>query len=188
MAVVFKAEHVDMRHIVAIKVLPCSSGQDERLQSRFIAEMRIVARLRHPNIVAAIDAGRALRRPRRDGAVVPRDGIRARHGPGSVRPSQGPLPPIKACNLIYQIASALEEINKYHLVHRDIKPSNIMVTPEDQAKLLDFGLSRQIDTRVTQPGTLLGTIDYMAPEQAATPPPWTSGPTSTASAGRCSGA
>src|SRR5262249_36659279 len=80
--------------------------------------------------------------------------------------AQGPLPTIKACNLIYQVAGALEEISKYQLVHRDIKPSNIMVTPEDQAKLLDFGLSRQLDTRVTQPGTLLGTIDFMAPEQA----------------------
>ena len=60
MAVVFKAEHVEMRHTVAIKVLPCSSGQDERLQSRFGAEMRIVARLRHANVVGALDAGRVV--------------------------------------------------------------------------------------------------------------------------------
>src|SRR5829696_5101243 len=58
MAVVFKAEHMEMRHLVAAKVLPQYPGQDERLQSRFSAEMRIVARLRHPNIVAAMDAGR----------------------------------------------------------------------------------------------------------------------------------
>src|SRR5438477_11030066 len=60
MAAGFEAEHVEMRHTVAIKVLPLTSGQDERLQSRFSAEMRIVARLRHPNIVAALDAGRTL--------------------------------------------------------------------------------------------------------------------------------
>ena len=60
MAVVFKAEHVDMRHLVAIKVLPTSPGQDSRMETRFFAEMRIVARLRHPNIVAATDAGKVL--------------------------------------------------------------------------------------------------------------------------------
>jgi response regulator RpfG family c-di-GMP phosphodiesterase/serine/threonine protein kinase len=167
MAVVFKAEHVEMRHTVAIKVLPLASGQDERLQSRFSAEMRIVARLRHANVVAALDAGRVVS----DGADATELWyLVMEYVPGmdleAYVSSQGALSAIKACNLIYQAASALEEINKYHLVHRDIKPSNIMVTPEDQAKLLDFGLSRQIDTRVTQPGTLLGTIDFMAPEQA----------------------
>ena len=167
MAVVFRAEHVEMRHTVALKVLPLSSGQDERLQSRFTAEMRIVARLRHPNIVGALDAGR-----------VHSDGPDAtvlwylvmEYVPGidleMYVNKHGPLSLMSACNLMYQTAAALGEINKYRLVHRDVKPSNIMVTPEHQAKLLDFGLSRQLDTRVTQSGTLLGTIDYMAPEQA----------------------
>jgi response regulator RpfG family c-di-GMP phosphodiesterase len=129
--------------------------------------MRIVARLRHPNIVAALDAGR-----------TPRDCTEAtelwylvmEYVPGldldAYVTKHGPLGTVRACNLVYQAAAALQEIHKYRLVHRDVKPSNIMVTPEDQAKLLDFGLSRQLDTRVTQPGTLLGTIDFMAPEQA----------------------
>jgi response regulator RpfG family c-di-GMP phosphodiesterase len=77
----------------------------------------------------------------------------------------GPLPPAKACDLIYQVAGALGEAHQKDLVHRDIKPSNILVTPEGQAKLLDFGLARQFTNRLTEPGTLLGTIDYMAPEQ-----------------------
>jgi response regulator RpfG family c-di-GMP phosphodiesterase len=72
----------------------------------------------------------------------------------------------RACNLMHQIAAALAETNKFGLVHRDIKPSNILATPEDQAKLLDFGLSRRAEARMTQPGTILGTIDFMAPEQA----------------------
>jgi putative two-component system response regulator len=167
MAVVFQAEHLEMRHTVAIKVLPLLSGQDERLQSRFTAEMRIVARLRHPNIVAALDAGRVL-----SGGPDATElwYLVMEYVPGldleAYIDAHGPLTTIKASNLVYQAASALEEISRYHLVHRDIKPSNIIVTPEDQAKVLDFGLSRQIDTRVTQPGTLLGTLDYMAPEQA----------------------
>jgi response regulator RpfG family c-di-GMP phosphodiesterase/serine/threonine protein kinase len=167
MAVVFKAEHIEMRHTVALKVLPLSLTQDDRLRSRFTSEMRIVARLRHPNIVAALDAGRVTS----DGPdatvlwylvmeYVPGLDLEAHVN------NQGRLNTARACNLIYQVAGALEEIHKYQLVHRDIKPSNIMVTPEDQVKLLDFGLSRQVDTRVTQPGTLLGTIDFMAPEQA----------------------
>ena len=167
MAVVFQAEHVEMRHTVAIKILPLASGQDERLQSRFTAEMRIVARLRHPNIVGALDAGRALS-DGPDATVLWY--LAMEYVPGvdleMFVNKHGPLPLLKACNLAYQVAGALGEIDKYRLVHRDIKPSNIMFTPEEQAKLLDFGLSRQIDTRVTQSGTLLGTIDYMAPEQA----------------------
>ncbi len=167
MAVVFKAEHIDMRHLVAIKVLPMQPGQDARLESRFFAEMRVVAHLRHPNIVAATDAGRVIN-PDQNGPSL--RFLVMEYVPGQdleeyVRDT-GPLPINRACNLAYQIASALAETHKYNLVHRDIKPSNIMVTPEEQAKLLDFGLSRHFETRLTSPGTVLGTIDFMAPEQA----------------------
>jgi response regulator RpfG family c-di-GMP phosphodiesterase len=79
---------------------------------------------------------------------------------------EGPLEPAKACDLAYQVASALAEAHRHGLVHRDIKPSNVQVTPEGQAKLLDFGLARQFRNGLTEPGTLLGTVDYMAPEQA----------------------
>ena len=76
------------------------------------------------------------------------------------------MPPARACQIIYQVATALEEAHKHNLVHRDIKPSNILLTAEDQAKLLDFGLVMHFRSRMTEPGVVLGTIDFMAPEQA----------------------
>src|SRR5260221_460296 len=123
MAVVFEAEHVEMRHTVAIKVLPLTSGQDERLQSRFSAEMRIVARLRHPNIVGALDAGRAVSD---GGDATVLWYLVMEYVPGldlEVFVNKlGPLTTIRACNLIYQAAAALGEISNYQPVHRDIKP------------------------------------------------------------------
>lgn len=166
MAVVFKAEHLDMRHLVAIKVLPMAASNDPYLQSRFTSEMRTIAQLRHQNIVAALDAGRAMSQ---DGSSLLWYMV-MEYVPGQDLEeyivTHGPQSPAKAVNLIHQIAGALIETSKAHLVHRDIKPSNIMVTADDVAKLLDFGLSRNDDVRLTQPGVVLGTIDFMAPEQA----------------------
>jgi response regulator RpfG family c-di-GMP phosphodiesterase len=167
MGVVFKAEHCRMRRLVAIKVLPLSSGQDQKLLLRFFTEMRAVAQLQHPNIVAAIDTGEAAGNYP-DAPIlhyfvmeyVPGLNLEQRVE------NEGPLPVAKACDLAYQIASALAEAHKHNLVHRDIKPSNVLITPEEQAKLLDFGLARHFRHRHTEPGTFLGTLDYMAPEQA----------------------
>ena len=166
MAVVFKGEHLDLRHHVAIKVLPPTTREDSALESRFFSEMRIVARLRHPNIVAATDAGRM---GNEDASTILRYLV-MEYVPGhdleEVVRQHGAMSPARACAIAYQMASALGETHKYGLVHRDIKPSNIMLTGEDQAKLLDFGLTRHFGHRMTVPGTILGTIDYMAPEQA----------------------
>jgi response regulator RpfG family c-di-GMP phosphodiesterase len=167
MGIVFKGEHMDMRNLVAIKVFLIGPDQDPRLLSRFLVEMRAVAQLHHPNVVAAIDAGKTVS----SGPGCP--SLRyfvMEYVPGKdleeFVKENGPLNPTKACDLIHQIASALAEVHKYNLVHRDIKPSNILITPEEQAKLLDFGLARHFNTRLTEPGMALGTIDFMAPEQA----------------------
>jgi serine/threonine protein kinase len=169
MGIVYKAEHRMLQRTVALKVLPCPVQDDLQGLDRFLAEIRNVASLKHPNIVVALDAGMmAVSDERPDQRCyyfvmeyVPGDNLDK-----AVR-THGPLPVDRACGLVCQIASALAEAHQHQLIHRDIKPSNILVTPEGEAKLLDFGLARSArDRRLTDPGTVLGSLDYMAPEQA----------------------
>jgi len=167
MGVVFRAEHSVMRRQVAIKVLPASFGDDAMPLRRFLNEMRAVAQLNHPNIVGALDAGRLVDP---EGNTPTLHYFVMEYVPGEdleefVQQS-GALSPEMSCDLVHQIAAALEEAHKHRLIHRDIKPSNIRITAEGQAKLLDFGLARCGSTRHTQPGTVLGTLEFMAPEQA----------------------
>jgi response regulator RpfG family c-di-GMP phosphodiesterase len=166
MGVVFKAEHVKLRRVVAMKVLSQPRNQPSQLLRRFYTEMRAIAQLQHPNIVGATDAGETAD-PNPDGPVL--HYLVMEYVPGEDLEAyvkvNGPLSTTHACDLVHQVASALAEAHQHHLVHRDIKPSNILVTPEGQAKLLDFGLARHFRFRLTEPGTLLGSIDYMAPEQ-----------------------
>ncbi|OAI41641.1 hypothetical protein AYO40_02815 [Planctomycetaceae bacterium SCGC AG-212-D15] len=166
MGIVYKAEHIRMRHTVAIKVLSWSTEQDPHLLDRFYGEMRAVAGLHHPNIVSAIDTGECqgeAGEPLLHYFVM--EYVQGQDLEEYVK-GNGPLSPARAAQIIYQVATALEEAHKHNLVHRDIKPSNILLTAQDQAKLLDFGLVMQFRSRMTELGTLLGTIDYMAPEQA----------------------
>ncbi len=166
MGVVFKAEHLRLRRAVAVKVLSASRHEPSKLLRRFYTEMRSIAQLQHPNIVAALDAGECPD-PNPDGPVL--HYLAMEYIPGqdleALVKDRGPLPPARACDLAHQVAAALAEAHDHNLVHRDVKPSNVLVTPEGQAKLLDFGLARHFRHRMTEPGTLLGSIDYMAPEQ-----------------------
>src|SRR5439155_6716906 len=107
MAVVFKAEHRELRHLTAIKVLPLSPEQDHRLQTRFSAEMRIVARLRHPNIVAAMDCGRSANSDPHNPVLwyLVMEYVAGMDLEEHVQ-VHGHQSPAKACNLVHQIACA----------------------------------------------------------------------------------
>ncbi len=167
MGVVLKAEHLFLRRAVALKVLPNPFEDDLQPLARFLAEVRSVAQLRHPNIVAALDAGRT------QGSELEPAGwyyfameyVAGEDLEQHVRKG-GPLPPPVACDLACQVAGALAEAHRLDLIHRDIKPSNVVRTPEGQAKLLDFGLARRLqDRRLTSPDSVAGSLEYMAPEQ-----------------------
>jgi response regulator RpfG family c-di-GMP phosphodiesterase/tRNA A-37 threonylcarbamoyl transferase component Bud32 len=168
MGAVYRAEHLHLRRQVAVKIMSRTGDLDPRVLHRFYAEARSVSRLQHPHIVACLDAGR---HERSDGSV--RDYFVMELIPGRDLKEwvevYGPLPPGRVCELFRQVSEALAEAHRLGLVHRDIKPANILVTPDWQAKLLDFGLALQPSCRMTEPGTLLGTIGYMAPEQTHSP-------------------
>jgi response regulator RpfG family c-di-GMP phosphodiesterase len=167
MGTVFRAEHVRLRRPVAIKVLHPTQAQNPQILQRFHREIRAVARLQHPNVVAALDVGEVSNR---DCPSFTLHFFVMEHVPGQnleqVVRAKGPLPVTQACEVIARIAGALVEAEKHHLVHRDIKPSNIQLAPSGEAKLLDFGLALLRCQRLTMPGMAMGSLHYMAPEQA----------------------
>jgi len=172
MGVVFRGEHLTFRTPVAIKALYVDGQKHRRSVDRFFLEVRAVATLKHPNIVAAVDAGEEPAAGP-DGQAVPY--LVMEYVPGSTLEDlidrDGPMPVARAAAYAHQIADALTESHRCGLVHRDIKPSNIMIGPNGLAKLLDFGVARLPATtdRMTLDGAHLGTVGYMAPEQARNP-------------------
>ncbi|MEI7685372.1 MAG: serine/threonine-protein kinase [Planctomycetota bacterium] len=184
MAGVYKARHVDGR-IVAIKVLPPSRTKISALMARFQREAALAVTFVHPNVVRSFEFGETnghhfLVMEMLDGETVE-----------EVLQRRKRLPPAEAVNVIYQALMGLQHLAEHDVVHRDLKPSNLMLVPSIGAgepdttigktvKILDIGLARKMfeeqipaekidPSEVTREGVLLGTPDYLSPEQARDP-------------------
>jgi serine/threonine protein kinase len=164
MGEVFKAEHALMGRIVAVKVLPRHKATPEATAS-FMHEIRAQARLHHENLVQAFDAGH-------DGNVY---FLVTEYVPGSdlrkyVR-LHGHLDMRSAATIITQAARGLGYAHEQGLIHRDVKPGNLLVTPDGKTKVSDLGLAGWLGDGESDPraGKIVGTADYLAPEQIVTP-------------------
>jgi Tol biopolymer transport system component len=171
MGEVYRARDTRLGRDVAIKVLPAAvAGRPDRLR-RFAQEARAAAALSHPNVVAVYDVHVEGETPYVVSELLEGETLREAL-------ERGPLSPRRAIDIAAQVASGLSIAHQKGIVHRDVKPANIFLTADGRAKILDFGLARiaepsdsdQVSTYAggdpgTLPGTVLGTVGYMAPEQ-----------------------
>lgn len=164
MGVVYLAEHTIMERPVALKVISRGLVANSRAVDRFRQEVKAAAKLSHPNIVTAHDAEHAgglhfLVMEYIEGISV-----------AQFVQKRGPLSVPQACNVIKQVARGLQHAHEKGMVHRDIKPQNLLITKKGQVKVLDFGLAKLLhntdDEQLTDVEMVLGTPDYIAPEQA----------------------
>jgi serine/threonine protein kinase len=166
MSSVFLARDSRTGELIALKVLP-RDGAEQRQRARFRREMKLSRRVDHPHVASTYSSGKI------DGVYF----IAMEYIPGKslqrLVQSEGPLDVPRAARLMREVAAGLEHAHSQGLIHRDLKPSNIMVTPHDHAKVLDLGLAilegeDVADVRVVGgKGYIVGTMDYIAPEQTA---------------------
>jgi serine/threonine-protein kinase len=162
MSSVYRALDTLLERNVALKILHPHYEDDDEYVERFRREARAVAQLSHPNIVTVIDRGEDDGQQYIVFEYVDGDSLK------QLVDRDGPLPARRAVELALQIADALAFAHHNGLVHRDVKPQNVLVTEDGEAKVTDFGIARSLDVEhgVTQTGTVLGTSNYLSPEQA----------------------
>jgi serine/threonine-protein kinase len=166
MGQVFLAEHADMRRLVALKVLPVPIAADVVARERFLREARAAAALDHPNIVRVFD----LNKDGQLNYLVMEfvEGVTLQ----ALVSKTGPLPVAAAADYARQVALGLQHAHERDLIHRDVKPANVLVDVAGRACLLDLGLVRfgtDVESQLTAKvggGSILGTADYLSPEQA----------------------
>jgi WD40 repeat protein/tRNA A-37 threonylcarbamoyl transferase component Bud32 len=162
MGVVYKARHLKLNRIVALKMILAGGHASPDDLARFHREAKAVARLQHPNIVQVYEVGTQEDRPFFSLEYVPGGSL-------ADRLDGKPWPAAQAAALLHALARAMYAAHKQDIVHRDLKPANVLLTAAGEPKITDFGLAKRLDgaeTVRTQTGAVMGTPSYMAPEQA----------------------
>src|SRR5262249_27281530 len=168
MGEVYQAQDTRLDRTVALKILPAEVAGDKERMKRFTLEAKVASALNHPNVATIYELGES------DGISF----IAMEYVEGQTleqRIERGPLGAVDIQSIARQVAEALDVAHHKGIIHRDIKPANLMVTPQGQVKILDFGLAKlsrhtafqQVTpATITSPGLLMGTVEYMSPEQA----------------------
>ena len=163
MGTVYRATQLSLNRSVAVKVLPERVADDPQFVKRFHREAQILATLSHANIVQVFDRGEVDGRYFIVMEFVEGESLRNLM-------KRGPVPPKQACKIIAGLLDALDYAHELGIVHRDVKPENVLVSNDGIVKIADFGLSRVVTgdnahSRLTRTHLILGTYEYMAPEQ-----------------------
>lgn len=161
MATVYTARRLSDGEVVALKVLREQFASDEEFVERFQREAHAVSELFHPNMVRVYDSGR-------DGPIhyIAMEYIQGENLKERIR-REGPLPVDQAVKIALQVCEALEFAHSHGVIHRDVKPQNILLTGDGRVKVTDFGIARAMSSAtITQTGTVLGSVQYLSPEQA----------------------
>ena len=161
MGIVYRARDTALGRVVALKMLSQELGAEEELHQRFMREAEAVGLLRHPNIVTVYDMGDAAGQLYMAMELLEGEDLRY------LIEKRVPIPTADRVRILIQICEGVEYAHSKGVVHRDIKPANILVTVSARVKILDFGLARVVTrAAITRRGVILGTPDYMSPEQA----------------------
>jgi DNA-binding beta-propeller fold protein YncE len=159
MGVVYRATDLSLQRPVALKLIAPEFAEDERFRARFLMEPRLAASLDHPHVVPIYEAGE------REGRLY----LAMRWVEGTdlrrLLDSDGALEPERAIATLMQVADALDATHRRGLVHRDVKPANILLDDDGHAYLTDFGITKPLEGDTADGGRVVGTTDYLAPEQ-----------------------
>jgi DNA-binding beta-propeller fold protein YncE len=159
MGVVYRAADLRLERPVALKLVAPELAEDEVFRRRFLREPKLAAALDHPNVVPIYEAGEHEGRLYLAMRFV--DGSDMR----TLLRQEGGLPVDRSIAILEQVASALDAAHRRDLVHRDVKPANVLVDEDGHAYLTDFGVTKQLGGDSTDTGQIVGTLDYLAPEQ-----------------------
>jgi ABC-type branched-subunit amino acid transport system substrate-binding protein/streptogramin lyase len=159
MGVVYRATDLSLERPVALKLIAPELAEDKRFRERFLREPRLAASLDHPNVIPIYEAGE------HDGQLY----LVMRFVEGSdlrtALDQDGKLSPERTLAILGQVAGALDAAHRRALVHRDVKPANVLLDQDGHVYLTDFGITKQLGGASTDTGRMVGTLDYLAPEQ-----------------------